>query len=496
MAERQMRAVISAGAVGLAAWAGPADAQRVDRLWADSCVRCHGEDGSGANATSLLDEEWVVGPSARDMFRATKEGVEAYGMPGYGEALSDEEIWGLVVHMQELRARAKERREGAPRADDDGAWRTQHHAFTVEDVIAGGIQTPWSVDFLPDGAMLVTERQGRLRVYREGELGEPIEGAPAVRAVGQGGLLDVAPHPEYAQNGWIYLAFSDEIRRAGRSVGMTKVVRGRLEGGRWVDEETIFRADPERYLPTNLHFGCRIVFVPRDGDAGGYDVYFGIGERGMAAHAQDLSRPNGKIHRLRDDGSVPDDNPFLGREGALPSIYSYGTRNPQGMVVDGEGRVWITEHGPRGGDELNLVAPGVNFGWPEVSYGINYNGTPLTVPWPEQEGEIEMPVYVWTPSIAACGLDIARGGAFEAWEGDLLSGGLVAETVRRVRVERREDEGGEPRFEVVEEEEVLHGLGRVRDVVTGPDGLIYVVLNSPDKVVRLAPVDDEQSQPR
>jgi glucose/arabinose dehydrogenase len=286
-------------------------------------------------------------------------------------------------------------------------------------------------------------------------------------------LLVVQAHPDYRNNGWIYLAFSDP-REAGSSETMTAVVRGRIRDGRWVDEEEIYRAPREFYRNSAVHFGIRLVF------AEGY-LFFGIGDRGAQNQAQDLGRPNGKIHRIHDDGRVPSDNPFVNTPGALPTIWSYGHRNPQGIVArpgtSGDGfEMWETEHGPRGGDELNLVKRGLNYGWPVVTYGINYNGTPIT-PDTEREG-LESPVIHWTPSIAVCGLEVYMGDKFPGWSGDLLVGALRQEEVRRVKLDGAR---------VVEQEVLFRGLGRVRTVQMGPDGYVYVGLENPGRVVRLVP---------
>ncbi|MBA4029218.1 MAG: hypothetical protein C0475_08845 [Planctomyces sp.] len=464
----------------------------VARLWADNCAKCHGADGSGGNASSLLDDQWA-GPNGSDraLYEAIHDGQADFGMPGYAETLRDEEVWALTVFVRELRQRAARADQTPPPAD--GLYASASVPFRVESVIGDGkLATPWSVDFLPDGAMLVTEKAGRLRMWRDGALSEPVQGTPAVRAAGQGGLMDVAVHPDYADNGWVYLAFSHGLARGGRSVGMTKLVRGKIAADgagavRWTQEEVVYQAPEETYLATNLHFGCRIVF-----DGAGH-VLFGIGERGQMDHAQELGRPNGKIHRVREDGSVPNDNPFVGRDGALGSVWSYGHRNPQGLVMDAEGRLWDTEHGPRGGDELNLVRRGGNHGWPIVSFGINYTGSPFRTPWAgtgevpaQRAAELVLPVTVWTPSVGVCGLDIVRGGArgeaFGAWRGDFVAGGLSGQSVDRVRLAQA---GGA--WSEVEREELIRGLGRVRDVVTGPEGAVYVVLNGPDSVIRLVP---------
>lgn len=460
----------------LAAAAGGAAGQSVTQIWTTNCARCHGAGGEGANASSLLDGEYVSDGSDRGLFEAVRNGQEEFGMPAFAGALSDAEAWATVNYIRELQERARRERVPPP-GRGGGVVESQRHAYRFETVVESGLRTPWSIDFLPDGRALVTERGGNLRVLSQGRLSPPVRGTPRVWERGQGGMLDVAPHPGFAENGWIYLAFS-EPSPDGRA-SMTKVVRGRVTDDlRWTDEQTIFDSPEELDQPTAIHFGCRIVF-----DGSGH-VFFGIGERGRAEQAQDLARPNGKIHRVREDGSVPEDNPFVDREGAMPTIWSYGHRNPQGLAFDGAGRLWETEHGPRGGDELNLIERGKNYGWPLVSHGINYNGAPLTVPWPDVAGveeEIAMPAFVWLPSTAACGLDVHRGDAFPEWNGDLFSGGLAGEIVERLRIEDGR---------VVEREEVFREGGRVRDVVVSPEGYVYIVLNGPDRVIRLVPADD------
>jgi glucose/arabinose dehydrogenase len=469
-----MRSVI----IGMLAWlsAGAAIGQDVRRLWIDQCARCHGGDGEGGSAGTLLDADWAGDAMDSGLFASIRDGMEDLGMPAYGGALEDNEIWALTVYIRELRARHE--REATPwRRPEDGVFRADGHSYRIETVVGRGLDTPWSVELLPDGRMLVSERGGSLRVVSADGVRSPsVRGTPAVWTHGQGGLLDVGVHPGFAENGWVYLSYADSWEVEGDRVGMTRVVRGRIVDGAWVDERTIFEAPAASGSPAGVHFGTRLVFA--DGM-----LYFGIGDRGRDRQAQDLSRPNGKIHRVRDDGAIPEDNPFVGTRGALGSIWSLGHRNPQGLTLDAAGRLWETEHGPRGGDELNLIERGGNYGWPVVSFGINYNGAPLVTPWPEEGKSITMPRLVWTPSIAACGLDVVRGGAFPAWSGDLVAGGLAGEIVERVRVDA---EG-----RVVWREVLLRDAGRVRDVRVGPDGLIYVVLNGPDAVVRMVPVGTE-----
>lgn len=453
--------------------AGGAKGQSIRSLWADQCIRCHGDRGQGGMTESLLREGGILTDgSDKAFFDVIKDGLPEHGMPGYAEALSDAEIWGLVVYLRELQHRDRRANGAAPKRDADGTFKTQHHDFVIEPAFNGRLDVPWSVAWLPDGRMLITERPGGVRLVDADGSSVTLRGTPEVFARGQGGMMEVAVHPEYASNGWIYLAYSDPQGR----VSMTKVVRGKIEGDQWTAQETVFQAPARTYVPTAIHFGCRLVF------AGEY-LFISIGERGMGEHAPLLDRPNGKVHRVHHDGSIPSDNPFVGREGALGSIWSYGHRNPQGMVLDLGGNLWVTEHGPRGGDELNLVKKGANYGWPSYSFGMNYNGTAYRTPWPAEDAGLTQPVFVWLPSIAACGLDVVdEGKAFPAWKGDLLAGGLAGETVERLRVRDGK---------VVEREELVFGEGRVRDVRVGPDGLVYVVLNGPDAIVRLRPVASE-----
>lgn len=495
----------------------------VEQMWANSCARCHGEngEGGGAGTRTLLSPE-LYDPLRGDeldrrFFTATKDGVPDTAMPGFGDTLRDEQIWALVNHIREKQATALRKQSGSPKAVG-GVFTTQRASFRLETIVHEGLELPWAVEFLPDGRLLITERKGTLRLFTpgpdKGELSEPIAGTPLVRNYGQGGLMDVALHPNYAEpgNGWVYLAFTDPSSTAtpDRGPGMTKVVRGKLREQsaprvngapagvvEWTEPQTIFEAKRAHYLDTALHFGCKLAFQPA-GDKGHF-LYFGIGERGRAEMAQDLKRPNGKVHRVWDDGRLPADNPFADQPDAYASIWSFGHRNPQGLIFDLKGNLWDTEHGPRGGDELNLIRRGANYGWPTVSYGINYNGAPLRTPWPEivsnqgrgHEGnvaDIAMPAFRWMPSIGACGLTVVqpgpKGEAFPAWRGDLLAGGLSGSNVDRLRVEVGADGVGR----VVEREEIVHGRGRVRDVRCAPDGSIYVVLNGPDRIIRLAPV--------
>lgn len=335
------------------------------------------------------------------------------------------------------------------------------------------LKTPWSLEFIDANTALITERGGVLWWVRNGKKAQnPVVGTPKVRARGQGGLLDVVIDPDYSKNGWVYLAFAHEYP-AGSKKAMTKIVRGRIKDNHWQDEEVIFAAKPEHYVRGGVHFGGRIAF-----DDDGH-IFFSIGERGKKEMAQDLTRPNGKIHRLMRDGTIPKDNPFINKKDAYGSIYSYGNRNPQGLVYTG-GRLWETEHGPRGGDELNLIEKGKNYGWPKASYGRNYSGTELT-PYTSLPG-MEPPISQWTPSIATCGLAIYQGDMFPEWRGKLLAGALKYQEMRLIDVQ-----DGIYKKEFI----LLKGRGRVRDITVGPEGTIYVVLNNPDKILKIRKAEPE-----
>jgi glucose/arabinose dehydrogenase len=346
--------------------------------------------------------------------------------------------------------------------------RSQHQSFRTVNVVEG-LEHPWGMAFLPDGDILVTERPGRLRIVRDGALDpQPIAGVPEVHARGQGGLLDVAVHPDFANNRFVYLSYS---KPGADRTATTAVIRGRFDGTALTDVVEIIEA--RAWRNAGQHFGSRFAF-DRDGF-----LYITIGERGEMQAAQDLSNHQGTVLRLHDDGRVPADNPFVGRDGALPEIFTYGNRSPQGLTVHPvTGELWEAEHGPRGGDEINILRAGANYGWPVITYGINYNGTPIT-DIQEKEG-MEQPVHYWVPSIATSGIAIYDGDRFPAWRGDVFVGGLAGQHLARVRFDAQHRR--------VEDEKLLEGIGRVRDVRSGPDGYLYLLIDAPDApLVRIEP---------
>jgi glucose/arabinose dehydrogenase len=348
-------------------------------------------------------------------------------------------------------------------------WRTE--------VIASGLVHPWSIAWLPSGSALITERPGRLRLLRDGVLEpRPIGGVPEVCTdCGQGGLLDVSLHPNFADNHLVYLTYAAGTGDANR----TTLARGRLDGLQLRDVEVIFQnADAKS---GGQHFGSRLVWLPDGtllmsvGDGGNPPV--SLNGDDIRKQAQQLGSHFGKVLRLRDDGSVPPDNPFIAQAGAKPEIYSYGHRNIQGMAYDtATARVWANEHGSRGGDELNIIAAGNNYGWPEVTYSMEYWGPAISDQ--TQRPDVTDPVVVWTPSKAPSGLAVYTGTDFPAWRGDLFSGALKFKQVRRLDLEDGR---------VVEEEKLSIGK-RVRDVRQGPDGGLYVLTDEPDgALLRIVP---------
>ena len=386
----------------------------------------------------------------------------------------------------------------APLALPEGLVETELAVFRLETVATGLDPHAFSIAPLPDGRILLTEKKRGLSIiHPDGSRTGPIEGAPSVSDsgivrdgldYGVGWHLDVAPHPDYAENGWIYLHHTDLCGDCRKkkwmlffSKSMNRLVRGRIEEDRWIDQEIIWDVDEKYYTPyPDLGAGGRVAF-----DTEGH-VYVSVGTKGGDYEGiQNLATPYGKIHRVRDDGAIPSDNPFLGREGVMPSLWSYGHRVPQGLEFEsGSGRLWGSEMGPEGGDEINWLRAGRNYGWPLVSHGVNYDGSP--VDYGKKLGiefnpeDIEQPVVDMTPAPAVSSFIIYEGEAFPAWRGHFLVASLRARTLYRIVIE------GERH---VHSEILVGGMARIRDLETGPGGLVYLLLEheSGSRIVRLAP---------
>ncbi len=359
--------------------------------------------------------------------------------------------------------------------------RSAYHDYRVV-AVAQGLEHPWSIAFLPGGDTLVTERAGRLRVIRNGTLlSDPVAGVPEVLYQGQGGLMEVLPHPDFASNRLLYLSYSKPVGDGTEAT--SAVIRGRFENDRLTDVEEIFEAVSRG----RGHYGCKLAF-----DADGY-LFITVGDRqvpsrgDLEAHpAQDVSNHHGTTNRVHDDGTVPEDNPFVGRDGARPEIWSYGHRNPQGLVVHPDtGDVWVNEHGPQGGDEVNLISPGSNYGWPVIGYGVNY-GSGSAIHEGTMREDMEHPTHVWVPSIGVSGQMIYTGDRFPEWRGSMFNGGMSGAQLARLSMNGTDIEL---------EETLVAGLGRIRDVRQSPDGYIYLAIDGEEDedltpVYRLEPADD------
>lgn len=325
--------------------------------------------------------------------------------------------------------------------------------FTLEPVVEK-IQNPWGMAFLPDGGILVTEKSGKLLLFQAGKTTE-IQNLPEIYVKGQGGLMDVELHPNYKENGWIYLSFASD--KGEGNGGNTAIMRAKLNGNRLVNNQLLYKGTPN--TTKGQHFGSRLEF---DNEG---NLYFSIGDRANRdVNPQDVTRDGGKIYRIKDDGRIPSDNPFVNQKGAKTAIFSYGHRNPQGLAKHpGTGKIWEHEHGPRGGDEINIIQKGKNYGWPVITYGINYSGTKITDE--TSKPGMEQPLHQWTPSIAPCGMTFVTSKRYPEWKNNLLVGSLVFQYLERLVIENNK---------VVYREKLLENAGRLRNVKQAPDGYIYV----------------------
>lgn len=470
-------------------------------LYNERCAPCHGTESTPGRVPSLFDNQWTRGSDDESIVRNITNGIPQTEMLPFKEILTEQQIWQLVAFIRTQAANQQPKPQLVP--DPDGQIiKSEKQTFKIE-VIARELETPWALAFLPDGRLMITERPGRLRIVEKGKLlPDPVKGTPQVWERQDGGLLDVEVHPQYSTNGWLYLAYSETLPgykapppdqtappatppQGGRASGppsipsMTVIVRGKIDkNNQWTEQQFLFRAPPELYTPVNAHYGTRFIF-----DKGNH-LFYTIGERNVVMDAQDLAKPTGKIHRVNDDGSVPKDNPFVNRSGALPTIWSYGHRHPQGLAWDPvTGKLWESEHGPQGGDEINIIEAGRNYGWGVITHGIQPGITKRA-----EEG-MEQPVVYYTPTIAPAGMTFYSGTRYPGWKNNLFVGGLGGQQLRRLEVSAGK---------VTHQEIVFNQFGRVRDIIQGPDGLFYVALQLPGQtlsqsttgtVVRLVPVE-------
>jgi glucose/arabinose dehydrogenase len=424
------------------------------------CSSCHGEQ-----VEMFADRKWKFGNTKPELVASVAKGHPELGMPAWEASLKPDEIDALADYILQGIEKRKQYDFSVPKSPTF----TAASGLTLRlDTVARGLSVPWGVAFLPAGDLLVTDRSGKL--YRVGATGTQtaISGVPEVLAEGQGGLLDVEVHPKFAQNGFVYLAYSAFKTTDAGKLSTTAVLRAKLDGNALTDQKVLFEAQP--WAKTRHHYGSRLAF-----DRAGY-LYFTVGDRGSEkTNPQSLDSDAGKVHRIHDDGRVPADNPFA--KSAHPTIYSYGHRNPQGMTFHPTtGELWENEHGPRGGDELNVVRKAKNYGWPVISYGINYDGKPITN-LTAKEG-MEQPVSYWVPSIGPSGLAFVQSDRYGDWKGNALVGSLRFKYLNRCELRNGK---------VVKEETIFPNIGRVRNVDMGPDGYAYVTVEDPGYVFRLVP---------
>jgi glucose/arabinose dehydrogenase len=418
------------------------------------CASCHGQQLQQFKILKSYEKP------VEELANTIKNGNLDAGMVAFGATLEDKQIQELAQFIKNY--------------DYDQNFvveKKEDKDYEVEVVIKG-LEVPWGMEFLPNGDMLVAERKGALSRFSKTDGLHPIKGLPPIRAKGQGGLMDLKLHPNYEENGWLYISYS-YIDEANDRACNTAIIRAKLVNDELTQIESIYKGTPA--TTTNHHFGNRMVF-----DREGY-LYFSNGERGARdVFPQSLDNTNGKIHRLNDDGTVPQDNPFVGQKDAIPSIYSYGHRNPQGLAMHPvTGQIWEHEHGPRGGDEINLIQPGLNYGWPIITYGINYIGTIIT-DLTEKEG-MEQPLHYYVPSIAPCGMAFLDGDVYPEWKNNLFIGSLRFQYLERLVLNGTT---------VVYQESMLEELSsRVRDVRVGPDGYLYVAVEGPGRILKILPKD-------
>ncbi len=472
------------------------------RQFNEQCGACHGEDLRGTPlGKPLVGVELLHGTTVREIAGSIASGFPDQGMPAWSPALTASQIWNLALYVAEQRQGTTilDKRADIALAIPAGPVTSERHRFRIETVAEGLDPMPFSIAPLRDGRILLAERmRGLSLIAPDGRKSALIRGTPPVYAdssvflgqvMGLGWMLDVAPHPQYARNGWIYIHHTDRCaecntlsRKSQRPVSMNRVIRGRIRDGEWVDQEILWQADIETYTDTSdLAAGGRLAF-----DAAGH-VFFSIGMKAALEFMgiQDLSLPYGKIHRIHDDGRIPADNPFVNTPGAVKSTWTYGHRSTQGLEWNPRtGEAWSTEMGPRGGDELNRLQPGRNYGWPLFTSGVNYDGRPVDVSralgLTLATKDAEFPIVDMTPAQAISSFIFYQGKAFPGWAGNILVGTLRATDLLRMEVVDNK---------VVHTETLLENLARFRDIEVGPGGEIYVLLENAagSRIIRLVP---------
>ncbi len=438
------------------------DDPKIVKIFTQNCSSCHGE-----KIEAFVDRKWKNGNSKAEIIKSITNGYVDASMPAWKNIISDKDIDKLATLITQKLANVDQYKfEDVKKTNTFTSGKMK---LTL-DTVATGFDSPWGLTQLPDGTLLITDRAGKLYSVNQNKVKTEIKNIPVAYVKGQGGLLDIEIHPDYSKNGWVYISYSKSKEEDGKTLTTTAIVRGKIVGNEFVNQQELFEAFP--YTKTTHHYGSRIVF-----DGKGY-MYFTVGERGMHfEYAQSTEADLGKIHRLYDDGRIPEDNPFYNKAPNRPSIYTYGNRNPQGLTQNPTtGQIWEHEHGPRGGDEINIVKSGVNYGWPVISYGINYDGKPITN-ISKKEGMAEPELY-YVPSIAPSGMAFVTGDKYPGWKGSLLLGSLRFNYLDRCILTNGK---------ISSQQKELINIGRMRNVKMGSDGYIYIGVERPGMVFRLIP---------
>jgi glucose/arabinose dehydrogenase/cytochrome c553 len=428
------------------------------------CASCH-----SSKVEAFADRNWKHGKSRENLFQSIKNGYENGGMPSFKAALNDEEIYDLADYIIKGIANAERYNFKKPTVKVN-FFESKSQNIKL-DTIGRNLGIPWSMAFLPDGSLLVTERSNKL--YLIPKKGNPklISGLPKVLVEMQGGLFDIKLHPHYKKNNLVYITYAAYKVEGKDTLSTTALMIANFDGDKLYNQKKIFEVLP--YSKARYHYGGRLEFDDEN------HIYISVGDRGSSKSVRpNVKTYSGKIHRLNDDGTIPQDNPFIEVEGSVKSVYSYGHRNPQGLVMNPfTKQLWENEHGPRGGDEINIIEKGKNYGWPAITYGLNYDGTVISKQ-NAAEG-MEQPIIYWIPSIAPSGMAFVKGKKYKDWEGSVLSGSLRFNYLNRSVIKDNK---------IIEEEILLKDVGRLRDVKMGSDGYIYIATESPGYIFKLLPV--------
>ena len=466
--------------LALVTYSSSASGQTGEDVYKNYCTGCHGPKLEGSSpATALIKENWKHGADRTSIMKSIRDGIGGTEMAAWKGVLSEKQIQAVadyIVKVQETDSKASPAASGIrPAVAKPMVLDTRHYTLKVENVIAEGLNAPWAIEFIDNTRALITGKTGELYWMVDGVLDpKKISGLPKTYASDLvGGMMDLALDPEYSKNGWVYIAhsYSRDPNPDKTSPGMTRIVRGKIRDHQWVDQQILFQVHDSLQVTGGTRWGSRLLFDKER------FLYFTIGDMNRADDSQILWRPAGKVYRINKDGSIPADNPLYGKKPFLQAIYTWGNRNTQGLAQHPvTGVIYSTDHGPRGGDELNILKKGANYGWPVITYGVDYDGTIITTET-HKEG-MEQPITYWTPSIAVCAAEFVNSTRFPLWENNLLVSALAYQEVRRLVIDGDK---------VAEQELLLKGYGRVRDVKIGPDGALYVLTNAPDALLRITP---------